>query len=228
MSISRGFAELPADDRALVEMQVIERVDDARDVVQVLGRRVAVRAAAAIDDVHGRAGGAEIDARPPRLHVVLRVLAVQHEAAARACERVLDERARKHEPARGCQARARTRHVVDARRRRVGEADLLEHVERGPVDAQDVGVGERLVRAAATSPASRGACRRAAAPRAARGAPRARRGGSPADVGFAHERSPKFEIEDTICHSRGRRRAAIAAATERARSRFATLPSTTA
>ncbi len=145
-------------DGALEEMDMLHRVDDAGDVVEILDRRFAIVAGDGIDDVHRRAGGAEIDPLAPGLHVVLRILAVQHEAAARpwrACPR--PARAGKSSrplsfsiaPGRGAD--------LDAGGDGVGEADLLQHVEGGVVDPQHILVAERLDSGRLPAPARPGA-----------------------------------------------------------------------
>ena len=147
--------DLAAHDRALKEMKVLERVDHARDVVQILGRRVAVDAGRRIDDVHGSACGAEIDPRSPWLHVVLRILAVQHEVPRSPGHGVLDQRARKNQPPGGVELRPRLGHVLDAAGSRVGEPNVFQHVERSMMDSKHVGVGQRLVQAARHARADR-------------------------------------------------------------------------
>jgi hypothetical protein len=68
-------------------------------------------------------------------------LSVQHEVPRRPRHGVLDQRAWENQPARGIERRARLGHILDAARGGVRETDVLEYVERGVVDAHDVGVG---------------------------------------------------------------------------------------
>ena len=80
-------------------------------------------------------GGAEVDLAVPGLEVVLRIGAVQHEAAAGARDHVLDQRARQAQPAVVAE-RSPPAAVISSMQDgiAIGEADLLEHVERGAVD----------------------------------------------------------------------------------------------
>ena len=79
-------------------MQMLQRIDNPRDVVQVLGGRIPVDTGLGVDDVHGGARRAEVDAGAPRLHVMFGVLAMQHEMSRRARNRILDQGARKDQP----------------------------------------------------------------------------------------------------------------------------------
>ena len=67
--------------RPLEEMDVVEPVDDARGVVDVLQQRLAVFALLDIDEMHRGARRAVMHALALDQHVVLRVLAVQGEIA---------------------------------------------------------------------------------------------------------------------------------------------------
>ena len=136
---------LAADDRALIEVDVLQRVDHARDVVQIAGGRVAIDPGLGVDHVHGRPGRAEIHARAPGLHVVLRSLPVQDEVPRGSRHRVLDQRAREDQPPLRGQCGPGLGHVLDSARGRIRKPDGLQHVERGVVNANDVGVGQRLV-----------------------------------------------------------------------------------
>src|SRR5450631_4124609 len=69
--------QLAANDWPLVEVDMLESIDHACDVVQILRRGITVGAGPRIDHVHSRTRCAEIDARTPGLHVVLRFLPVQ-------------------------------------------------------------------------------------------------------------------------------------------------------
>jgi len=130
MSISSAVATSRQTTERLIEVQMFERVDHPRDVVQILRGRVPVLPGLGIDDVYRRSSGAEVHARTPRLHVVLWVLSMQHEVPRRPRHRVLDQRARENQPTRGGERRARLGHILDAARGRVSETNVFEHVER--------------------------------------------------------------------------------------------------
>ena len=117
-------------DRALEEMDVLQRVDDAADVVEVGDQRFAIPAVR-VDHAHGGAGRAEIDLLAPGLHVMARILSMQHEVPRRLPERVLDERAREQQPAVFADRAAGARENFDAGRRCVRDADLGEEPQRG-------------------------------------------------------------------------------------------------
>ena len=77
--------------RPLEEMDVVEPVDDARGVVDVLQQRLAVFALLDVDQMDRGAGRAVMHALALDQHVVLRILAVQREIARGAFDRVLDQ-----------------------------------------------------------------------------------------------------------------------------------------
>jgi hypothetical protein len=129
-------------------MDIIHAVDQARRVVKVGELGLAIRAGLQVDDVNGGAGGAEIDLLAPGLHVVLGVLAVHHEVAPGLGQGVLHQTTRDQESALVGQGRTRIGEQLDAGGNGVAEADLLQHVEGGAMDALDLGVAERLVIAA--------------------------------------------------------------------------------
>jgi hypothetical protein len=140
--------DLAAHHRALIEVQVLERVHDPSDVVQILGGRIPIQARLAIHDVNRGARGAEIHSRSPRLHVVFRVLAVEHEVPGGPRDGIFHQRAREDQPAGGVELRPSLGHVVDAARGRIREPDVLQHVQRGMMDAQHIRVRQGLVSAA--------------------------------------------------------------------------------
>ena len=133
---------------ALEEMDVVEPIDDAGDVIEVLHRRFAILAAIGIDHVDGGAGGAEIDPLAPGLEVVAGILAVQGKMPARLGDGVLDQSAGKGQPAIGVEDRAGRGHGLDAGRNGVGEADLLQHIQGGVMDVQHLALAQRQVPAA--------------------------------------------------------------------------------
>ena len=79
--------------------------------------------------MHGRAGGAEIDPLAPGLHVVARLLAVEHELPRRLGDGVLDQGARKGQPPLVVVFGAGRRAGLDAGGDRVGEADVRQHLQ---------------------------------------------------------------------------------------------------
>ena len=89
-----GADHVARHQRALVEVDVVERVDDARGVVEVLQQQFAVLAGLEVDHVHGSAGRAVVDLAAPGLEVVAGVLAAKREAAGCTGDDVLDQRPR--------------------------------------------------------------------------------------------------------------------------------------
>jgi hypothetical protein len=129
-------------------VDVLETVDQARDVVQIRERRITVFTGFHIHDVHRRTAGAEVHLVPGELHLAPGRLPVEHEIARRHGEGVLHQRAREQQPALVGVRPAGGRHQIDTRGYGIREADLLQHVESGTMNALDVGIGERLVTAA--------------------------------------------------------------------------------
>ena len=134
--------EIAGHDRALEEVDVVEAVDQAGDVVEVGERRLAIVAVCGLDHVHRRTRGAEMDLRVPGLEVVPRIGAMEHEAPPRPRQDVLDQGARQAQPAVAAEHRAGRGHQLDAGGDRIGEADLLQHVERRAVDPLHLGVAQ--------------------------------------------------------------------------------------
>jgi len=168
--------QLAANYGTLIEMNVVEGIDDARDVVQILRRGVTIDAGSRIDDVHRGSRGAEINARIPRFHVVFRVLPVQDEAARGTRHGILNQRARKNQPARWRHLCARLGHVLDAARRRIRESDVLEDIECGAMDAKHLSIGQWCVAAARHAGPDWAQSSPAAVPHGRLGAPRSPRG----------------------------------------------------
>ena len=110
-----AFISVDGKTGALVEVNVLHRVHEARDVVRVLRQRLAVFAGDGVDDVHGGTGGSEVHLLAPRLHVVLRVLRMQHEVPRRHRQRVFDERPREQQPTFGANGAALRQQVIEAR-----------------------------------------------------------------------------------------------------------------
>ena len=85
---------------------------------------------------------------PAELHVVPRVLPVEHEVAGGVRHRVLDQGSGEEEPSVGAELPSRRGDRLDAARDGLGEPDPLQHVERGGVDPLHLAFLERPVPAA--------------------------------------------------------------------------------
>ena len=125
-----GADHVARHEAALEEVDVVERVDDPRGVVEVLQQRLAIVAGLEVDHVHGGAGGAEMHLAAPRLEVVARVLAAEREAAGGAGDDVLDQRPREAQAAVLVDEGAARGAGLDAGGQRLRHADPLQHVER--------------------------------------------------------------------------------------------------
>ena len=88
-----------ADDRALEEVDVVEVMGEPGGVEEVSGRGFPVGSRDRIDDVHGRARGAEMDAARGELEVESRIAPVKRDAAGGFGQHVLDQRPRETQPA---------------------------------------------------------------------------------------------------------------------------------
>ena len=130
---------VPGDDRALEEMDVLQRVGQPRHVVEVPEGRFAIGAGLGIDDVDRRAGGAEVDPRAAELHVERGIGRVQDDVPCRLCQGVLDQGARDHQAPLVAQPRPGRGQHLDTAGNRIGETDLLKHVEGGGVDPPHLG-----------------------------------------------------------------------------------------
>ena len=137
-----GAFHVARDDRTQAPVDVVEYIDQAGDVVKVGQGRFAILAGVDVDDVHCRAGGAEMDPLAGYIEAAGRIMPVKGEPTACLGEHVLDEARGKTQPAILVQPPARRRDQLDARRYRLGEPGMLEHVERGAMNAQDVVVAE--------------------------------------------------------------------------------------
>ena len=136
--------EVAADHRALEKVDVLQRVDHAGNVVQVLRRGVAVFTRECVHHAHRRAGSAEVDLIAPGLHVVFGVLAVQHKVARGVGHRVLDQRTGKNQATGVGQLGTRFGHELDATLRRISQANVFQGVQRSVVDFEHVGIAQRL------------------------------------------------------------------------------------
>ena len=103
---SRVLADVGRDDLLAAEVDVIEVVGHAEEIVQVEQRRGPVLAARRVDEPHRLAGGGEVDAVAARADGALRVAPVVDDLARGAGEHVLDQRPRKAQPAMRVEVRA--------------------------------------------------------------------------------------------------------------------------
>jgi hypothetical protein len=141
------IGNVPRHHGALEEVNVVHDVDDPPDVVQVLDGRFPVTRAR-IDDVHHRAGGAEVRPLAPGLEVVPGILRVQDEVAARLGQRVFDERGGEQQAAVLAHGAARLRQELDAGVRRIGQPDLRQQAQCGAMNLRDVAVVQGPIAAA--------------------------------------------------------------------------------
>ncbi len=168
--------DVPRDHRALQEVDVVEAVRDPRGIVQVLHGAVAVVSPIHVDHVHGSPCGAVMHARPAQVQVTDWVATTERDLARGLGQRVLHQCAREADPAVRALNCAGSGQVGDTARWRVGQADLLESLERGLVDLLDIGLRQRLQCAAGHAGTDRahvfgqGAGARSAAGRTATGA----------------------------------------------------------
>ena len=133
---------VPADHRALEEMDVVERLGDPRSVVEVLCGGIAVGVGLKIDDMDRRACRAEMDVGASEMKVVLRVAAEEGDVARGDGQHVFDQSAGKadatilalHGPGAG--------QNLYSRPRRLAEADHLQRLKRGGMNLRHPGIGQ--------------------------------------------------------------------------------------
>ena len=147
--------EVTTDDRTLEEVDVLEGVDEAGDVVEVGQGGLAVLAGAGIDDVHRGPRGSEVHLVPGELQIVARVLPVKHDVAGGVRHRVLDQCTREEESTFGAELPPGRGDRLDAAWNRLGQSDLLERVERRGMDPLDPVLVEGPVPAAGHTGAHR-------------------------------------------------------------------------
>ncbi len=140
--------DVAADHRALDEMDIVEPVGDAGGVEKILHRGIAVAAGCDIDQRHRRTSGAVMDRSTAKREIMGLVAAVEGKRFGRQRQHVLDQRAGKTQAAILAQLGPGRCHDLNARARRVGQADLLERVKRGGVDALHAGFAQGAVEAA--------------------------------------------------------------------------------
>ncbi len=143
-----GIGYIARDHGALEKMNMLQHIDDAPDVVQVLDCGFAIHPVR-IHDVDRRARSAEVGALAGGLQIETRILRVQHEVARRLGERVFDEGARKQQSALSACLAAGPGHDLETGFRRVGQSHLGEQAQRCGVNLLDIVRAQRLVAAAA-------------------------------------------------------------------------------
>ena len=126
-------------------MDVVELVDQAREVVEIGERRRSVGARFDIEHPHRHARGAEVRAGIRDVQVVLRISTVQREVATRSGDDVLDERTRKAESIVLVHPAALRECELAKGRKRISHTDVFEHVQSALVDPLDVVVRERPI-----------------------------------------------------------------------------------
>ncbi len=72
------IGQLTGHYRPQIKMDVVQRLDQPADVVQVAQARFAGAARFQIEDEDGRAAGAQVDALAAQIEIGLAILAVQH------------------------------------------------------------------------------------------------------------------------------------------------------
>ena len=145
---ARILADVGRDDGLAAEIDVVEVVGHAEEVVEIQQRRWPVLAAQRIDAAHGFSGSREVDPAAAGGQRARRVAAVVGDLAGGSGDQVLDQRARKAQAPVGVQVRAAcARQALDL----VGDgadADARQDLEGCIGDAQDVLRRQRLVQAA--------------------------------------------------------------------------------
>ena len=129
-------------------MHRVERVLQARDVVQIQQRCLAEAVGVGVEDLDGSAAAAKVDPRPGDVEIVLGISPADHKVAPGAGDTVLDQAPREAEPPGLGQPAPGGDDALAPGVRGAGQADLLQQVQRGGVDALHVALGQRLVAAA--------------------------------------------------------------------------------
>jgi hypothetical protein len=138
---------VPGHHGALKEMDVVQLVDQARQVVEIGHGRLPVGPGLDVDNVDRRARGAEMDLLAPGLQVVARIEAVEHETPRGLGQGVLDQGPGKQQAAVVVEPPAGGGHQLDAGGYGVGQSDLLQSIQRRLVDALHLGIGQGSVAA---------------------------------------------------------------------------------
>src|SRR5260221_11647840 len=105
-------------------MNVIQRVDHARDIIEILYLGFPVRTGDRIDDIDGGPGGAEIDLLVPGFHVMVGVLAMPPEMPSGPGAGVPDQRSPEGPAAIALAFRAGFGHRLYAAGNGIGETRL--------------------------------------------------------------------------------------------------------
>ena len=129
-----GIGQVAADDRALEEMDMFQRIDGAGAVIEVLNGAVAVSAGVGVDDADRRARRAEMHLLAPGFQVEFRILAIQDEVAPRLGDHILDHGAGEPKAPVLAKDRATRDHQIDPRLGSVSKADLFQNIERRLMD----------------------------------------------------------------------------------------------
>ena len=137
-----------------VEVDVVEGVDEAATVVDVVTGRVPERVGRVVVHQHGRTTGAEVHAVAADLDRLRLVPRVPGELLGRGLDRLLDDRLRVVEPV-ALHPAARRGHDLDELRDGRSHPDVLEQPDGGVVDLLEIRFGQRLVEPARESRADR-------------------------------------------------------------------------
>lgn len=127
---------------------MFERIGDARGIVKIAQTGLAIGLALNVNKMNGRAGGAVIDAGSAGLKVVFGILSAQRKSASRFGYHILDECARDAYASVVALDGAAGNHRVNTALRCVRNADGLESLKGGFVDALAVFLCEGEVVAA--------------------------------------------------------------------------------
>ena len=173
--MNRGVGDVAADHRPIEEVDVVQDIGEAGEIIEVRYGRSAIPAGREIRDQNRDTARAVMHARAAQIEIVRRIARVEHDIAGRSGDHILDERTRKAQPPGFAHSRSVGQCQVADRCRRVAHADLFEHVQHRLMDSFDVAFAERLVLTARKPRADRTARSGIAALRSARLAAAARR-----------------------------------------------------
>ena len=134
-----------ADHGALVEMDIVEIVHEPRRVIEVLRRRLAVFQRHRIDDMHRSARRAVMHFRARQMQIMFRIAGAQRDVARGDRQHVLDQSARKADPAILAKHRARPGHRLHARIRCLRQTDHFQRLQRRLMDLLHARLGQGLV-----------------------------------------------------------------------------------
>ena len=126
-------------------MDVLQRVHQSGGGVQVGQGGFAIGAGFRFDHMHRGACGTEMNPAAAQLQVMPGVGAVQHEVAGRGSNGVLHQSGRKPQPALRVQPAAGRGDACYAGGQGVGQADLGQDLQRGPVHLLQIRLAQRPV-----------------------------------------------------------------------------------